>query len=210
MIRNNGDNRYPKGIFLNLKGHVVMRVVGWLSKSVSFGSKGAARGLVAMLFAATVIFGQGPVRMAHASDDPSGPLLHLKGALSQGASPTEITLNAAALAEIAPVSFTTTTIWTNGPQAFKGSSLAGLLKHFNITSGTLLARAVNDYTVAIPVSEIEEGGPMIAFEANGAAMPLRDKGPFWLVYPYDLDERYRSEKVYSRSIWQLVSIEVVP
>jgi len=84
------------------------------------------------------------------------------------------------------------------------------LKHFNITSGTLLARAVNDYTVEIPVSEIEEGGPMIAFEANGAAMPLRDKGPFWLVYPYDLDERYRSEKVYSRSIWQLVSIEVVP
>ncbi len=43
---------------------------------------------------------------------------------------------------------------------------------------------------------------------NGETMPVRRKGPLWIVYPYDSDEAYRSEAIYSRSIWQLDRIEV--
>ena len=40
-------------------------------------------------------------------------------------------------------------------------------------------------------------------------MTLRDKGPLWVIYPFDDDPRYRSETVYFRSIWQLNRIIVM-
>lgn len=101
---------------------------------------------------------------------------------------------------------TTTTIWTDGVQEFRGVSLAALVKSLGVTSGTLTATAINDYIVEIPVSDAIEGGPILAYENNGQAMSVRDKGPLWLVYPYDSDKAYQTEVIYSRSIWQLVKI----
>ncbi|RYH00523.1 oxidoreductase, partial [Salipiger sp. IMCC34102] len=77
-----------------------------------------------------------------------------------------------------------------------------------VDGGTLLATAINDYTVEIPVSDAVEGGPIIAYQMDGAEMQVRDKGPLWIVYPYDDTPEYRSEVIYSRSIWQLDRIEV--
>ena len=68
----------------------------------------------------------------------------------------------------------------------------------------------HDYAVEIPVSDSVEDGPILAYELNGAPMSVRDKGPLWLVYPYDQNPEYRSEVIYSRSIWQLDRIEVLP
>ena len=119
-----------------------------------------------------------------------------------------VTLKIDDLVKIAPTKFITTTIWTDGPQEFEGTSLKGLLDHLGVTSGTIVARAVNDYSVNIPVADIEAGGPIVAYHRNGKAMPVRDKGPFWIDYPYDLEDKYRSEEVFSRSIWQLTSIEI--
>ena len=45
---------------------------------------------------------------------------------------------------------------------------------------------------------------------NGGRMSVRDKGPLWIVYPFDSSEEYQAELIYSRSIWQLVRIEVLP
>ncbi|MEP5154970.1 molybdopterin-dependent oxidoreductase [Planktotalea sp.] len=103
----------------------------------------------------------------------------------------------------------TTTIWTEGMQSFEGVPLATLTALFGVEDGTLNATAINDYTVEIPVSDAVEGGPIIAFMMNGEEMSLRDKGPLWVVYPYDSKAEYRTEVVYSRSIWQLDRLEVV-
>jgi len=103
----------------------------------------------------------------------------------------------------------TTTIWTEGDQVFQGVALNVLLDALGVTEGTLLAKAINDYTVEIPVSDAVPGGPIIAYKLNDATMSVRDKGPLWVVYPYDSSPEYRSEVIYSRSIWQLDRIEVV-
>ena len=39
-------------------------------------------------------------------------------------------------------------------------------------------------------------------------MAVRDKGPLFIVYPYDSDEVLRSERYYNRSAWQLKSLEI--
>ena len=103
--------------------------------------------------------------------------------------------------------FETSTIWTTGTQSFTGVSLADLLAHFDVTAQTagvtIEARAVNDYMVEVPLSDAVAGGPIVAYLRNGKTMSLRGKGPLWLIYPYDQNLSYRTEAVYSRSIWQL-------
>lgn len=115
-----------------------------------------------------------------------------------------------ALREFEAVSFETETIWTDGVQQFTGVSLHHLISQFDVTEGVLHARAVNDYEVQIPLSDAIEGGPIIAYERNGKEMSLRSKGPLWIIYPYDSNPTYRTEVIYSRSIWQLDNIRIGP
>lgn len=106
------------------------------------------------------------------------------------------------------VTFTTTTPWTEGEQRFTGVPLEALLRAIGVTEGTLTAKAINEYAVEIPVADAVAGGPIIAYMLNGNPMSVREKGPLWVVYPYDLNEDYQAEVIYSRSIWQLTSIDV--
>lgn len=106
------------------------------------------------------------------------------------------------------VSYETTTLWTEGVTRFSGVPLYDILKALNVSGGVLHARAINEYAVDIPVDTIDTDVPIVAFEMNGQAMSRRDKGPLWIVYPFESDEAYRSETIYTRSIWQLDRIEV--
>lgn len=105
-------------------------------------------------------------------------------------------------------SFETTTIWSEGPQTFEGVSLKDLLDTLEVSEGEIQATAINDYSITIPLSDATEDGPIIAYHTNGEEMSRRDKGPLWIVYPYDSDLKYQTEIIYSRSIWQLDRISV--
>lgn len=112
------------------------------------------------------------------------------------------------LRNMGEVSFSTSTPWTDGVQEFTGIPLNVLTEALGVTGGSIKATAINDYAIDIPVSDAVEGGPILAYMINGKAMSVRDKGPLWLIYPYDLDEKYQAELIYSRSIWQLVRLDV--
>ncbi len=106
-----------------------------------------------------------------------------------------------------PVSITTSTIWTGGVHTFTGVPLKRLVDTLGITARTLRMTAINDYMVEVPVADAVEGGPILAYAMDGAAMTVRDKGPLWLIYPFDSEPSYQTEVYYSRSIWQLNRIE---
>lgn len=101
----------------------------------------------------------------------------------------------------------TTTPFTDGRQRFAGVALHAVLGEVE-PNAVLLLRALNDYVVSIPVAEITEQVPIIAYERNGTRMSVRDKGPLWVIYPFDDGPDYQNELSYSRSIWQLVEITV--
>ena len=104
--------------------------------------------------------------------------------------------------------FRTSTIWTEGENEFSGVALRDLLDAVGAQGGKLRAVAINDYAVEIPASDAVEGGPIVATRMNGQPMSVREKGPLWVVYPFDAKEEYRSELIYSRSIWQLKELEI--
>ena len=114
-----------------------------------------------------------------------------------------------ALQALPATSIETTTIWTEGVQSFQGVSLAALMEHVGAAQGTIQAVALNDYAVKIPTTDAVDDGPIVAYSLNGDEMSVRDRGPLWIIYPFDANETYKSEEYYSRSIWQLDRIEVV-
>ncbi|MGH1415191.1 MAG: oxidoreductase [Pelagimonas sp.] len=97
----------------------------------------------------------------------------------------------------------TTTIWTDGDQTFVGVELGTLLKYLKASGSIISAYAINDYFIELPFEDAEPGAALIAYERNGVEMSVRDKGPLWIVYPYDHSERFRTEVFFSRSVWQL-------
>lgn len=103
----------------------------------------------------------------------------------------------------------TSTIWTDEVRVFEGVSLKNLVELLGVTEGTILATAINDYTVEIPITDAVEGGAVIAHLMDGEEMSIRENGPLWVIYPYDSNADYRTEVIYSRSIWQLDRLEVV-
>lgn len=107
------------------------------------------------------------------------------------------------------VSFTTSTIWTDGDVAFSGVPLKALLADVAGDGSAVEMVALNDYKVAMPLSQLEEDAPIVATRMNGETMSVRDKGPYWVVFPYDAGAKYQTETVYSYSIWQLNRLEVV-
>lgn len=113
------------------------------------------------------------------------------------------------LAALPATTFETSTIWTEGVHSFTGVSLADLAAAMGVEDGQFLATAINDYTVEIPSSDAVDGGPIIAYLMDDQEMSVRDKGPLWVIYPYDSDAEYRTEVIYSRSIWQLDRLEFV-
>lgn len=146
--------------------------------------------------------------------DPSGPVVLTmsagQGEAGEAQAAPPIRFDQAMLAALPQVTFTTTTIWTDGPQEFTGVPLSALLSATGLTGKTVMAMAANDYLIELPVAELSGQAPIVAYLRNGKPMTTRDKGPLWIVYPYDSDPAYRSEVIYARSIWQLDRIEVLP
>ena len=112
-----------------------------------------------------------------------------------------LTFDRAALEAMGTETIETTTIWTQGLQSFEGVSLARLVQVTGVKDGKLLATAINDYSIEIPLTDAVVNGPIVALKLNGKEMSVRDKGPLWIIYPYDSNADYRTEVIYSRSIW---------
>jgi hypothetical protein len=87
--------------------------------------------------------------------------------------------------------------------------LSKLLEKLGVESADLEMTAINNYKVRIPAEAIETDAPIIANRIDGEKFGVREKGPLWLVFPYDESERYRSETIFAYSIWQLTSIHVL-
>lgn len=136
-------------------------------------------------------------------------LLTVSGSLAATNDANSAQLDLALLESIERRTIETSTIWTEGKQVFEGVSLSALVTALGLEGETLRATAINDYAVDIPMTDAVEGGAMVAYLLNGDKMSVRDKGPLWLVYPYDSDASFRSEVIYSRSIWQLNRIEAI-
>lgn len=133
------------------------------------------------------------------------PLLTVKGAI---AGDHALDFDRAALEAMATETIRTTTPWTQGVQEFKGIPLQALMDHVGAKGDKLRAIALNDYAADVPIADSAEAGAIIAVRQNGETMSVRDKGPLWILFPYDADPKLTTDTYLNRSVWQLRTLEV--
>jgi hypothetical protein len=113
------------------------------------------------------------------------------------------------LEALSQTSFTTGTPWWTQPRKFTGPLLRDVLAAAGAQGTTLRARALNDYRVDIPFDDAQRHDMIIARLLDGKPMAVRDKGPLFIIYPFDARPELRNTVYYSRSAWQLRTIEVL-
>lgn len=104
--------------------------------------------------------------------------------------------------------FTTRTPWYAGPRHFTGPLLRQVLATAGAEGRVLRVRALNDYRVDVPWEDAQRHDLIVARLLDGQPMAVRDKGPLFMVYPFDAAPELRSAVYYARSAWQLWTIEV--
>ncbi|HCJ6374185.1 TPA: molybdopterin-dependent oxidoreductase [Citrobacter freundii] len=114
----------------------------------------------------------------------------------------------ASLEKLGTVSFQTTSPWYNGRTTFTGISLQKLMDYVGANGSVVKVTALNDYTTVIPLSDFKKYNVILALKINGEYMRIRDKGPLFIVYPYDSIPELNNQIFYSRSAWQVSSMKI--
>jgi hypothetical protein len=141
---------------------------------------------------------------------PAGkPLLTVSGKIGVANDGEFARFDCAMLEALGTSHFTTSTPWYDGLVTFEGVPMAHLMKAVQARGETIIATALNDYETKIPVSDFAQFPVLLALKRDGEYMPVRDKGPLFIVYHYDSDVGLKTQKYYGRSAWQLNRIVVV-
>jgi hypothetical protein len=140
---------------------------------------------------------------------PQGPvLLTVTGHISHTTSPGRAEFDRAALEALGLQEISTSTAWTDGVSRFRGPLLRDVLDRVGAKGTGLIARAINDYSVRIPIEDCRKYRVLLALTRDGRELQRRDKGPIWVVYPRDEHPELRSELINARWIWQLDRLDV--
>ncbi|MGE0726379.1 MAG: molybdopterin-dependent oxidoreductase, partial [Alphaproteobacteria bacterium] len=102
----------------------------------------------------------------------------------------------------------TSTKWTQGQSAFEGVLMRDLLKKVGANGKEIVALALNDYKVTIPIADFEKFDVILAYRRDGKTMPIRDRGPLWIMYPFDDNPAIKTDLYFARCAWQLKAIEI--
>ncbi len=140
---------------------------------------------------------------------PSGPtLLTISGAISNTNGDGVADFDLAMLEAMRQETVTTHTPWYDGAERFEGVPLADLMKLAGAHGKTVQATALNDYVVHIPIEDFERFGVVLALKRAGAYMSVREKGPLFIIYPFDANPQLQGEVYYRRAVWQLRKLVV--
>lgn len=185
--------------------HPTLRIRGRLpARTGRTGMKSTRRGL--LKFTALALLGSG---RAHALDKPAGPVvLSVTGKVRSGNDGAAAHFDMAMLEKLPQTSFTTKTPWYAQPRKFTGPLLRDVLAAAGAAGTTLRAVALNDYWVDIPFEDAARHDVIVARLIDDKPMAVRDKGPLFVIYPFDADPKLRTPVYFSRSAWQLRTIDV--
>ncbi len=133
------------------------------------------------------------------------PILEITGKVS----PAPVQLDMAALQRLPQKSFTTNSPWTREPHTYSGPLLRDVLALAGAQNPvTIKAVALNDYQISIPAEDAAKLDVIVAHQIDGKAIPVRERGPLFVIYPFDSSTELRSTRYYERSIWQLKAMRI--
>lgn len=153
------------------------------------------------LAAALCIAVASAIGTAEAADDP---VLVLEGRVAGQA----LSLSRSEVEALGMTTIVTHTPWEDGVVTYEGVELAVLMQAIGAQGRNAYVVALNDYSTVVPLSDFERYGPILATRRNGTHMAVSEKGPFFIVYPFDERPELNRELYWSRSAWQVARIAI--
>lgn len=138
---------------------------------------------------------------------PAAPWLLIEGPADASGRRKATLLTLADLEALPQQAFTTASPWTRQPQHYAGPLLRDVLRRAGAVGTTIRATALDEYQVQIPAEDAQLP-VIVALRIDGKLIPVRDRGPMAVIYPFDQRPDLREARYYKRSIWQLKTLRV--
>ncbi|QSR34608.1 hypothetical protein CFI10_06320 [Marinobacterium iners] len=136
-------------------------------------------------------------------------ILSVEGAISHtNSGDNQMLFDRAMLEQLGMHVLETVTPWNDGVQRYEGPLMRDLLAAVGAKGQEVVVTALNDYSAPVPISDYYTDDVILAIKENGSYMRVRDKGPLFIVYPFDSNPQLNNELTYSRAVWQVKSILV--
>jgi len=135
-------------------------------------------------------------------------LLTISGALAHPNAGDEVHLDLAALESLPATEFTTVTPWHDQPLLFTGVRVSTLFEAIGTDSTAFMAIGLDDYRFTVTDLDFDKYPVIIAYRQNGALIPIRDLGPLRIIMPFSDYPELKTPINESRSVWQLVALEL--
>lgn len=146
---------------------------------------------------------------AWALQSPTGDvILTVSGKIGQANRDNAAAFDLEMLQKLPQQTFVTKTPWDKNPTKFTGPLLRDVLSAVKSNGKTLTALALNDYKTTIPAEDASLYDVIVAHKIDDMPIPVRTKGPLFIIYPFDSKPELKASKYYGRSAWQLKSLKV--
>lgn len=141
--------------------------------------------------------------------EPQGPvLLTISGDIEHTNGDGVARFDRAMLEALEQRTTTATTPWLEGSHDFSGPLGTAILDAVGARDGTLKVTALNDYFAPVPTQDLRDFPVIFATHIDGKQLSVRDKGPLFMIYPFDEVPELFNEVYFGRSVWQISRIVV--
>jgi hypothetical protein len=119
-----------------------------------------------------------------------------------------INLTTESLETLPQVSFDTRTFWNDGVHQYTGPAFASIAA---LGPGPVLSARVvglDGYAHDLVTSDWAEHGAILAVRFDGQYMRIRDKGPFWVMFPADSNPAVLfTKEIQDKLVWHVEKID---
>ncbi|WP_417883690.1 hypothetical protein [Vibrio rumoiensis] len=128
----------------------------------------------------------------------------------ESASGQRISLTREELESLPQTTFTTSTPWTKGIHSYQGPKLNLIINKLSKPLNGIRIYALNGYSYDIGIKDLQKYPFVLALQQDSKNMTLRNKGPLWVLVPFDQNPKFISdEKLLNQSVWQVNKIRAL-
>ncbi|HDN9007966.1 molybdopterin-binding oxidoreductase [Aeromonas sp. 602658] len=98
--------------------------------------------------------------------------------------------------------------WVDKPHKYRGPKVADVLAAVGANGKSITLTALNSFQIRINWDKVAKYNPILAWEDDGVAMRVRDKGPLWFMLPLDQYPELKRSEYTDMMIWQLDLIDI--
>lgn len=140
--------------------------------------------------------------------NPDDALLKMESVEGIGC-PLAFNLSDTALLSLPQQTFKTHHTWSKEADEFSGPLLQDVLNQVCPKASKLKLKAINDYQVDLDFDKIKQYEPVLALSMNGERLTIRNKGPIWIMIPFDKYTSVPERSLDEALVWQLSHIKIL-